>query len=256
MPSLNLPGHSFMLLLCILTSVTREKSPVLPSAVPRKLQRTMRSLISLLLSKPDNSSVFSVSLQRIWLPVLWPTLLPSSGCFQGPYYPGAQNWREYSSWGRTNAKCSKRITTFDHLAMLCLMPPCLPGHNTVWCWDAVTSNPRLLSAELLSSHSFPRLYLCPALLHLRCRTKSFPLLNFMPVLFAQCSNLSRFLFRRREKKKQKRRRKESRKKISLIYEMGSMVQMDTETQKDCPKLQKLELKDLICHGSREVWKST
>lgn len=136
------------------------------------------------------------------------------------------------------------------------MPPCLSGHNTVWCWDAVTSNPRLLSAELLSSHSFPRMYLCPALLHLRCRTKSFPLLNFMPVLFAQCSNLSRFLFRGREKKKKKRRRKESRKKISLIYEMGSMVQMDTETQKDCPKLQKLELKDLICHDSREVWKST
>lgn len=114
------------------------------------------------------------------------------------------------------------------------MPPCLSGHNTVWCWDAVTSNPRLLSAELLSSHSFPRMYLCPALLHLRCRTKSFPLLTFMPVLLAQCSNLSRFLFRGREKKKKKRRRKESRKKISLIYEMGLMVQMDTETRKIVP----------------------
>lgn len=60
------------------------------------------------------------------------------------------------------------------------------------------------------------------------------MLNFMPVLFAQCSNLSRFLFRGREKKKKKRRRKESRKKISLIYEMGLMVQMDTETRKIVP----------------------
>ena len=55
------------------------------------------------------------------------------------------------------------------------------------------STPRSLSAGLLSSHSSPNLYLCPALLHPRCRIRHLDLLIFIPLIIAQCSNLSRSL---------------------------------------------------------------
>ncbi|KAK4823660.1 hypothetical protein QYF61_005012 [Mycteria americana] len=51
--------------------------------------------------------------------------------------------------------------------------------------------PGLSLARLLSSHSSPSLYLCPALPHPRCRIRHFYLLNFIPLIIAQCSNLSR-----------------------------------------------------------------
>jgi len=58
---------------------------------------------------------------------------------------------------------------------------------------AVTSTLRSLAAELPSRHSFPRLYLCLALLHPRCRIQHFPLLNFVQLMIAQCFSLSRSL---------------------------------------------------------------
>lgn len=57
-----------------------------------------------------------------------------------------------------------------------------------------TSTPRSLTTEMLSSHSPPSLYPCPALFCLRYRIQRFPLLNFMLLLIAQCSNLFRSLY--------------------------------------------------------------
>ncbi|KAK4818032.1 hypothetical protein QYF61_004156 [Mycteria americana] len=58
---------------------------------------------------------------------------------------------------------------------------------------AVSQHHRSLSAGLLASHSSPNLHLCPALLCPRCRIRHFDLLNFIPFIIAQCSNLSRSL---------------------------------------------------------------
>ena len=38
-------------------------------------------------------------------------------------YCGAQNCTQCSKWGHTSAQCSRRITSFDEMAMLCLMQP-------------------------------------------------------------------------------------------------------------------------------------
>lgn len=52
----------------------------------------------------------------------------------------------------------------------------------------LSSIPRSLSARLLSSLLFPSLYIYLSLPHLRCRTMHFPLLNFVQLMVAQCSN--------------------------------------------------------------------
>ena len=65
------------------------------------------------------------------------------------------------------------------------------------CWlllsPLLTSTPWLLSAGLFSSHSSPNSYLYPPLLHPRCRIQHLDLLNFIPLIAAKCSNLSRSL---------------------------------------------------------------
>lgn len=79
--------------------------------------------------------------------------------------------------------------------------PCrLPGHTLLtpvshkWaCLLQPTSTPRSLCAGLLPSHSSPSLHLSLALLHPRCRVQHFDLLNSIPLINAQCSNLSRTL---------------------------------------------------------------
>ena len=56
---------------------------------------------------------------------------------------------------------SRKIISFDQLAVLCLMypniwfAPWLLGYGTGSCWAAVTSTPTCRPAELLSSHSSP-----------------------------------------------------------------------------------------------------
>lgn len=66
-----------------------------------------------------------------------------------------------------------------------------------YCWLMLSllssSTPRSLSAELLSSHPSPSLYLCLTLHHPRCRTQYLPLLNFIPLVITQRSNLSESL---------------------------------------------------------------
>lgn len=61
----------------------------------------------------------------------------------------------------------------------------------------MTSTPRSLSVELLSSQLSPCLYLCPASFLPRCRTWHLPLRNFMSLLVSllvvQCPSLSRSL---------------------------------------------------------------
>lgn len=83
-------------------------------------------------------------------------------------YCGGQYRTQYSGRGHTSTKCSRRITSSDQLAMLCVMTPrrwfalWLPGHTAGLCWTAVTSTPRSLPAELLPTHSAP-VCQCPTL---------------------------------------------------------------------------------------------
>lgn len=57
----------------------------------------------------------------------------------------------------------------------------------------LTSTPKSLSTGLFASHLSPRLYLCPTLLHPKCRIWHLALLNFMPSPTVQCSNLPQSL---------------------------------------------------------------
>lgn len=76
------------------------------------------------------------------------------------------------------------------LVMLCFMHPFNMAHP-LGCQGTLLA--MLLSAELLSRHSSPSLCLCLAFLCPRCSSWHFPLLNFMSLLMAQCSDLSRSL---------------------------------------------------------------
>ena len=89
------------------------------------------------------------------------------------------------------------FTSCHQLVMLCLMRPrmgfALLAARTC-CWLLLSllsaSTPRSLSAGLPSGHSSPHLYLCPALLRPKCRIQHSVLLNFIPLITAQCSSLS------------------------------------------------------------------
>lgn len=71
-------------------------------------------------------------------------------------------------------------------------PPACPGWYCCLVLSLLlTSTHRSLTAVLLCSHSSPSLYLWPALLHFKCRSQHFGLLNFMPLIISQCSSLSR-----------------------------------------------------------------
>lgn len=117
---------------------------------------------------------------------LLPALLPSSGCFQGFYHPFCI--------------AQQKITSFDQLALLYLMDPkmlsWLWGHTAASRWTAVTSTHRSLRAELLISQSVPVWHL----LHPRCRTQHFYLLNFMPLLITLRSSSILFSGSRKKKK--------------------------------------------------------
>lgn len=83
-------------------------------------------------------------------------------------YCGVQYRTQYSRWGHTSTKYSRRITSSDQLAMLCLMTPkrwfvlWLPGNTAGLCWATATSTPRYLLAKLLPSDSAP-VCQCPVL---------------------------------------------------------------------------------------------
>ena len=74
----------------------------------------------------------------------------------------------------------------------CGLPSRLPGNAADWCLLPASTS-RSLSPGRLSSHSSPNLCLCPALLHPRYRIQHLELLNFIPLIIAQCSNLFRSL---------------------------------------------------------------
>ena len=61
------------------------------------------------------------------------------------------------------------------------------------CWLMVnlppTRTPRSLSGELLSSRSFPSVYVYPGFPCLRCKVRPLPLLNFIRLVIAQLSSL-------------------------------------------------------------------
>ena len=83
--------------------------------------------------------------------------------------------------------------------MLCLMHPgwglssWLPGHAAGSRWACCQQHLQIPFCRLLSSHSLPIFYLCLVLLHPRCRIWHLVMLNFIPLIIAQCSNLSRCL---------------------------------------------------------------
>uniref|UniRef100_A0A8C3TMK4 Transglutaminase-like domain-containing protein n=1 Tax=Catharus ustulatus TaxID=91951 RepID=A0A8C3TMK4_CATUS len=73
MSSLKLPWHSFEPLPCFLSLDTRKKSSVPPFLLflPRKLGRTVRSLLSLLFSKLDKAKILSCSPQDMDVQLNW-----------------------------------------------------------------------------------------------------------------------------------------------------------------------------------------
>ena len=92
----------------------------------------------------------------------------------------------------------RRITSLDLLAMLCLMQPWTP-------FTAFAARSHcLLMSKLMSTASFSdklrfswvdsSIYRCLGLFLPRCRTLHFPLLNFMRLLSAHFSSLSRSLW--------------------------------------------------------------
>lgn len=109
----------------------------------------------------------------------------------------AQSCTQYPRWGHINSKYGRRCTSWPASYAVCNAL-----HNTVCpldcqdtllahCKPAVTSTPRSLPAELLSPASC--LPVCSCMWH--CSVTSVTpsillLLKFMPLLIAQCSNLS------------------------------------------------------------------
>ena len=152
----------------------------------------MRSPLSLLFSKLDKPEVLSCSSWDMpsspftsFVALLW----THSRTFTSFLNCGAQNCTQASRWGRTNAEYSGMITSFDRLVMLCLMHPrmrfaLLAARAHCWLISSLlsTNTPRSLSAGLLSSHSSPNLYLCPVLLHPRCRIQHLQVVSDFKIL--------------------------------------------------------------------------
>lgn len=91
----------------------------------------------------------------------------------------------YSRWGCTNAKYSRRCTSFDQLALLCLMHPKMhfaSGYQTLQLMLNLLSpappGPSLLSWRSLSSYFSSSLCPCLALLCCRCSTWHLYVLDF------------------------------------------------------------------------------
>ena len=145
---------------CKLPLGTKEKRSVPPSPLLRKLQWAMRLPLSCLLSKLDKLKVLSCSSQDMpsspfssFVALLW----MHSSTFTSLLNCGAQNCRQCSRWGGTNAEYSGMIASSDGVVVLCLMHP-RKGFG-LWtarapCWLLLslmlTSTPRSLSAALLS----------------------------------------------------------------------------------------------------------
>lgn len=116
-----------------------------------------------------------------------------------PLHCGAQNCTQYARWVCTSTKYSRRIDSFNQLAVLCLT------HPKMWfvSWGMLLAHvkpdddqhPRSISDELLFNHSFPSLYLYLALVFPRCRTWHLSLLNVMRSIsecpISECFSLSR-----------------------------------------------------------------
>jgi len=123
MSRINLPWFSFEPFPCVLSLDPREKSSAPPSPHPllRKLQRAMRSPLSLLFSKLDDPKVLSRSSQDMpcssatsFVALLW----THSRAFTSFLTCGVPNCTENSRQGCTNAVYNRIITSSERLVIL------------------------------------------------------------------------------------------------------------------------------------------
>lgn len=148
----------------------RSRAWHLPSAsLLRKLLRTMRLPLSFLFSRLGNS-VLSPSSKTCLLVLLQSVANNLNLPFRTP---GTVHHIEDEDTPVLN---SGRITSFVYLATLCLMNPKMQFALVAtrsYCWLMLScchQHAGYLSAELLFSHSYPSLWLCPALLPPKCST--------------------------------------------------------------------------------------
>ena len=164
MSHLILPWCSFELFSHVLSLDPRGKSsaPPFPRPLLRKLQRPMRSSLSLLFSKLDKPRVLGHSSQDTpsssstsFVALLW----THSRTFTSFLNCGAQNCTQCSRRDRTNAKYNGTVSSVDRLAGFGAPPDAEVSLSAARarCWLTLSllpaSTPRSLSAGLLSSHS-------------------------------------------------------------------------------------------------------
>lgn len=141
----------------------------LSASLLRELLRTTRLPLSFLFSRLGNS-VLSPSSKTCLLVLLQSVANNLNLPFRTP---GTVHHIEDEDTPGLN---SGRITSFVYLATLCLMNPKMQFALVAtrsYCWLMLScchQQAGYLSAELLFSHSYPSLWLCPALLPPKCST--------------------------------------------------------------------------------------
>lgn len=160
-------------------------------------------MIALVFSLDWTTHMSSAFPHRECLPALLLPLL-SFGILQGPWHTlcTVEPRAAYNTQGEAASTLHiiGRMTPFDSLSLSCLMNlkmqfALLASRANYWLILSLLypSTPRFLSAELLVSHSSPNLYLCLALICLRCRTCHFPLQNFL-LLMTACHGFMIFIY--------------------------------------------------------------
>lgn len=195
-----LPAHFWTIPTCLIIGYQNWRRSAPPSSLLNlsKLERTMRSHLSLLLYGLEKLRVFSCSSQEVpsnpftslaallWMhPKTFYTLLN----LRGSELRTALKLKPHQHWIQQN-KCL--FWPASDVVFGALQNGLAAGAHTLLAPGGHPANmhPQIPFCRAVSSHCSLNLYLCPALLCFRCRIQHFNSLNFIPFISAQCSNLS------------------------------------------------------------------